>query len=81
MTQGVKIQTRQVYNLFQDLWNRFPYFEGWGVGAKSLSVKVGQTERQTQTDTEHTGLTARNPCIENLWDLSKHRKWKVVHLV
>ena len=27
--------TRQVYNLFQDLWNRLPYFEGWGVGSKS----------------------------------------------
>ena len=35
---------RQVYNFFQDLWKRFPYFEGWGVGAKSLSVKAGQTD-------------------------------------
>ena len=41
--------TRQVYNRFQDLWNRFPDFEGWGVGAKSLSVKAVQTDRQTQT--------------------------------
>ena len=24
------IITRQVYNLFQDLWNRFPYLGGWG---------------------------------------------------
>ena len=32
--------TRQVFNLFQDLWNRFPDFEGWGVGAKSLGVKA-----------------------------------------
>ena len=24
----------QVYNLVQELWNRFPYFEGWEVGAK-----------------------------------------------
>ena len=35
---------RQVYTLFQDLWNRFPYFEGWGVGAKSLGVKAGQID-------------------------------------
>ena len=32
--------TRQVFNLFQDLWNRFPSFEGWGVGANSLGVKA-----------------------------------------
>ena len=49
-------ETRQAYNLFQDLWNRFPYFEGWGVGAKSLGVKAGQTESQTQTDTKHTSI-------------------------
>ena len=30
--------TRQVYNLFQDLWNRFPYFEGLGVCAKSFDI-------------------------------------------
>ena len=29
-------ETRQVYNLFQDLWNRFPNLRGGGVGAKSL---------------------------------------------
>ena len=46
-----KMIARQVYNLFQDLLNRFPYFEGWGVDAKSLGVKDRQTERQTQTDT------------------------------
>ena len=34
--------TRQVYNLFQE-----PYFEGWGVGTKSLGVKAGQTDRET----------------------------------
>ena len=33
-----------------------PYFEGWGVGAKSLGVKAVQTERQTQTETTLTGL-------------------------
>ena len=24
------LRTRQVYNLFQDLWNRFPSLGGWG---------------------------------------------------
>ena len=33
--------TRQVYNLFQDPWNSFPYLGGWGwvqrpVGAKAM---------------------------------------------
>ena len=46
-----KRRTRQVYILLQDLLNRFPYLEGWGVGAKSLAAKAVQTDRQTQTDT------------------------------
>ena len=51
MRRHSKQITRQVYKLFQDLWNRFPYFEGWGVDATSLGVK---------TDTRHTGLAAIN---------------------
>ena len=35
--------TRQVFNLFQGLWNRFPYF-GVG-GAQSFGAKTAQTER------------------------------------
>ena len=46
----ISLSTRQVYNLFQDLWNRFPYFGDWLVGAKSLCVKAIKTERQTQKD-------------------------------
>ena len=50
--------TRQVYNLFQDLWNRYLNFEGWGVGAKSLGVKAGWADRQTDRhNTRHIGLT------------------------
>ena len=52
------IFTRQVYNLFQDLWNRFPYSEGWGMGEKSLGVKVGQT------GTRHTGLVVSLGLLE-----------------
>ena len=37
-----RLLTRQVYNLFQDLLNRFPYFEGLGVGAKSIGAKAAQ---------------------------------------
>ena len=48
---------KQVCNLFQDVWNRFPYFEGWGVGAKSLGVKDKQIGRQTdRQQTYRTGL-------------------------
>ena len=60
-----------------------PYFEGWGVDAKSLGVKARQTERQTQTDTKHTGLAARNPFSENLWDwnsIHKSEHWGLVLL-
>ena len=39
------IETRQVYNLFQDLWDRSSYFERLGVGKKSLGAKAAQTER------------------------------------
>ena len=35
--------TRQVFNLFQDLWNRFPYL-GVG-GAKLFGAKAAQTGR------------------------------------
>ena len=50
------MKTRQVYNLFQDLWNNFPYFEG-----------VPRLRRQTDKDRHHTYRTgnaygaARNP--------------------
>ena len=40
-------KTRQIYNLFQNLSNSFPYFEGWGMGAKSLSAMVVQTTDRT----------------------------------
>ena len=40
LTTGV---TRQVFNLFQGLWNRFPYL-GVG-GAKSFGAKAAQTGR------------------------------------
>ena len=40
-------KTRQIYNLFQNLSNSFPYFEGWGMDAKSLSAKAVQTTDRT----------------------------------
>ena len=29
-----------------------PYFEGWGVGARSLGAKDAQTDRQTDRQTD-----------------------------
>ena len=43
----VPVITRQVYNLFQDMLNWSPYFEGFGVGIRSLGAKAVQTYRQT----------------------------------
>ena len=59
--------------MFQDLWNRFPYFEGWGEGAKFVGVKAGHTDRQTKADTDRhqtysTGVASgatRNPSREH----------------
>ena len=58
-------ETRQVYNLLQDLWNRFPYFEGWGVDAKSLGVKAGQTDRHQSYRTGGAFGASKNPSCEN----------------
>ena len=54
--------TRQVCNLFDDLWNRFPYFEGSGVGAKSLGVRLDrQTDRHQTYMTGGVSEAARDP--------------------
>ena len=51
----ISIETRKVFNLFQDLWN-MPLIFGGGGGAKSFGAKAVQTDRQDSG-------AARNPFI------------------
>ena len=65
--------TRQVYNLFQALWNNF---EGGEWVQKSFGVKAGQTDRHQTYRTGGASGAAKNPSSEHfvkviipLWDL------------
>ena len=42
---------RQVYNLFQDLWNRYPFLGGWGW----VHSPFGATAKQKDRYTDRTG--------------------------
>ena len=52
------ILTRQVYNLFQDLWNWFPLTWGWLVAGQSpCGAKAEKTIRQTDRTGGGSGAT------------------------
>ena len=44
---GELVITSQVYNLFQDLWNRSPYLGGWGRVQSPFGAMAKKTDRQT----------------------------------